>query len=71
MIWSGNFREGLAREIRENKTLAKITAYTVYIIETIIYPGMANMRLNYFNNYMFSNREFVTTEHVCLLHIAY
>ena len=25
----GNFREGLAREIRENKTLAKITAYTV------------------------------------------
>ena len=31
MNWSGNFREGLAREIRENKTLAKITAYTVYI----------------------------------------
>ena len=29
MNWSGNFREGLAREIRENKTLAKITAYTV------------------------------------------
>ena len=27
MNWSGNFREGLAREIRENKTLAKITAY--------------------------------------------
>ena len=30
MNWSGNFREGLAREIRENKTLAKITAYTVF-----------------------------------------
>ena len=30
MNWSGNFREGLAREIRENKTLAKITAYTVH-----------------------------------------
>ena len=29
MNWSGNFREGLAREIRENKTLVKITAYTV------------------------------------------
>ena len=29
MNWSGNFREGLAREIRENKTLKKITAYTV------------------------------------------
>ena len=29
MNCSGNFREGLAREIRENKTLAKITAYTV------------------------------------------
>ena len=29
MNWSGNFREGLVREIRENKTLAKITAYTV------------------------------------------
>ena len=29
MNWSGNFREGLAREIRENKNLAKITAYTV------------------------------------------
>ena len=32
MNWSGNFREGLAREIRENKTLAKITAYTVFTI---------------------------------------
>ena len=31
MNWSGNFREDLAREIRENKTLAKITAYTVCI----------------------------------------
>ena len=31
MNWSGNFREGLAREIRENKTLAKITAYTVIL----------------------------------------
>ena len=31
MNWSGNFREGLAREIRENKTLAKITAYTVVL----------------------------------------
>ena len=31
MNWSGNFREGLAREIRENKTLAKITAYTVHV----------------------------------------
>ena len=30
MNLSGNFREGLAREIRENKTLAKITAYTVH-----------------------------------------
>ena len=30
MNWSENFREGLARENRENKTLAKITAYTVY-----------------------------------------
>ena len=34
MNWSGNFREGLAREIRENKTLAKITAYTVLYIIT-------------------------------------
>ena len=31
MNWSGNFREGLVREIRENKTLAKITAYTVVV----------------------------------------
>ena len=36
MNWSGNFREGLAREIRENKTLAKITAYTVIQIDAII-----------------------------------
>ena len=27
--WSGNFREGLTREIRENKTTAKISARTV------------------------------------------
>ena len=36
MNWSGNFREGLAREIRENKTLAKITAYTVFDFEHIL-----------------------------------
>ena len=36
MNWSGNFREGLAREIRENKTLAKITAYTVYQVSCYI-----------------------------------
>ena len=35
MNWSGNFREGLAREIRENKTLAKITAYTVHDNESL------------------------------------
>ena len=44
MNWSGNFREGLAREIRENKTLAKITAYTVWgttqsALQCIITPG--------------------------------
>ena len=27
MNWSGNFREGLTREIRENKTLTKITSW--------------------------------------------
>ena len=27
MNWSANFREGLALEIHENKTTAKITAY--------------------------------------------
>ena len=32
MNWSGNFRKGLTREIRENKTLVKITAYTVLYI---------------------------------------
>ena len=36
MNWSGNFREGLAREIRENKTLAKITAYTVIVLDLIM-----------------------------------
>ena len=30
--WSGNFREGLTREIRENKTTAKISARTVLSI---------------------------------------
>ena len=39
MNWSGNFREGLAREIRENKTLAKITAYTVCGL-TCLWPQM-------------------------------
>ena len=37
MNWSGNFREVLAREIRENKTLAKITAYTVHSTLTDCY----------------------------------
>ena len=36
MNWSGNFREGLTHEIRENKTLAKITAYTVTRFQNIV-----------------------------------
>ena len=37
MNWSGNVREGLARENRENKTLAKITAYTVLLLVLSFY----------------------------------
>ena len=41
MNWSENFRKGLAREIRENKTLTKITAYTVIITLLYLFVNMS------------------------------
>ena len=34
MNWSGNFREGLAREIRENKTLANNSLYSIQMVHS-------------------------------------
>ena len=65
MNWSGNFREGLAREIRENKTLAKITAYTVY------HSRHHCQRIHVGPSYQISRKEKIMTIFFLFLYKAY
>ena len=62
MNWSGNFREGLAREIRENKTLAKITAYTVLVL----YPYYVKKQKNTWKQCCIGTEEPIGTEEKAL-----
>ena len=51
MNWSGNFREGLAREIRENNSLYSIILYCKHTKHTVAIFKKKNQNLDIVEDY--------------------